>query len=425
MAHDAQSNRDAGGDAATDVAGEVLLVGELESTRLIAESLEADEHQCTCVDGIEAARRRVLEARDDVIVLDLDVFGGRVFEVVQLAARLSPATLCVLRSRSATVESVVAAMRAGIGDYLVGTLSVPQLRTRIRAAIRRARHARARLERVARMTSLCRSLVARKGAGPADVDELAALMGDAGGGAADDGNGRTSLTAPRESGKPASEEAQRGRAPADDSPFAVSFFHEMARQHLDAEQLVTASIEHLIGEFGAINVAVYLGTGSCRFGLAAYARADLPRALIEAALVRWSDDVCTMAAADGRVRILPEASILYLQPGAQADDPENETNSAATEQSSAAKDKSRKTNDAVPSARDTMNELARRAAILVPCKHEGVCDAVFILLPQAGSTVQSSAARELDAFAQAFAQQLQLIQRIHTRYRPTWPNEPD
>lgn len=411
MPHDADRDSDMNDAAAAESAGELLLVGEQFSAQLIAESLEADDHRCACAESVEAGKRHVLETRFDVILLDLDALAGRAFEIVQLAARLSPATLCILRSRVASVESVVAAMRAGVGDYLVGTLSVPQLRVRVRAAIRRAREARTRLERVARLTSICRSLVARRGDGPADVEELAALIADPTeqpGVAVDDAARR----APREHDASNDEATvDHHDTDADDAPISAIAFDAMARQHLDAEQLVTASIEHLVGELGAMNVAIYLGTGSCRFGLAAYARADLPRLSIEATLLRWSEGVCTEAAADGRVQIHPDASALFQASATDATE-------ADTIQADGAQ-------NARPDQARPDGASAGRVAVIVPCKHDGVCDAVFILLLSPGLPLRSSAPRELEAFGRTFARQLQFIQRIHTRYRPSWPAEPD
>lgn len=425
------------GRSAADVTGELLLVGEEASTRMIAESLEADDHRCTCVTEVDAARRCVLERRFDVVLLDLDALSGRAFEVVQIAARLSPATLCVLRSRSATVESVIAAMRAGIGDYFVGALKVPQLRMRIRAAIRRARDAKGGLERVARLASLCRSLVARRGEGGADIDGLAALMdeglgaidgfGDGSGGrpdAMDEETARSQETAAPTGAKAAKRgksgasrppKASRASKPSisDGTPSAAESsgraptFDDVARQQLDPEQLMTAAIEHLVGAHGPLNVAIYLGTGSCRFGLAAYARADLPRASIEVALARWSDEVCTMAAADGRVQVLPEASILFSQGRGEPGDMRN--GDAAAE--------------AAARIDLASEELARRAAIVMPCKADGVCDAVFVILAQAEANLRPHAARDLEAFGSSVARQLQRIQRIHSRYRTSWPPE--
>ncbi|MBX3355764.1 MAG: hypothetical protein KF724_08700 [Phycisphaeraceae bacterium] len=365
-------------------AGVVLLVGELATMRLIAESLESEGLICTCLDDIDLARRHLLECHFDVALLDLDACGGRVYEVVQLAERISPSTLCMLRLQQATVATIVSAMRAGIGDCLVGTLSVPQLRQRIQAALRRSREASSRMERVTRLTNLCRSLVARRGDGDADLEALAALMQDQD--APTTASGEESLSEPSET------DSADSLAPIDfddvggpdDATIRSIAFDEMASQHLDPEQLITASIEYLVGELGPVNAAIFLGTGSCRFGLAAYARADLPRVEVEEALRRWGDEVCPMAAADGRVQFMNDATLL-LEPGLGA----------------------------------------HRGAVIVPCRHEGICDAVFVVLAQSSTPIRRSASRELEAFASCFARQLQRIQRIHSRHRLSWPADPE
>lgn len=442
--------------------GRLLLVGEDDLNRLLGETLEADGHRCDRAPDAREARRQVLERRYDAIVLDLDTLGGSALEVVQLAVRLSPATVCILRSRTMAVESVLAAMRAGLGDFLGGTLSVPQIRLRLRAAVRRSREMQQRLEHMCRLTVNARRL----SAGHASLD----LDGDAIPSSAEQD---PAVDAPHRCG---SDEPPIGAASAPEG------FVEAARQQLDPEGLVTASIQHLVDELGPVNVAVYLGTGSARFGLAAYARADLPRAAIEHSLRCWSEDLCREAAADGRVQSLPSASALARRrtstvlpdssagPGledgvvdgpdgtrddASGHDAKRRTKGTGAKRGRDARRRGKRPRDqahdgidelARPSMHDTafvpaldaaqdataqraeieeLETLNRHAAVVVPCKAGGVCDAVLVILAPANATLRPRVVSALADFGETFALQLARIQRIHSRALPSWPTELD
>lgn len=367
--------------------GTLLLVGDEELTQLVGETLEADGHRCDRAACVREARRRVLESRYDAIVLDLDALAGGALEVVQLASRLAPATVCILRSRSVTIEAVLSAMRAGLGDFLGGTLSVPQVRLRLRAAVRRSRENQQRLTHLARLASNARTLSARDEVSMAPgVDELIEeIPGD---GAVGD--------------PPAAAPAPPGSCAPE--PI-IGDFIDAANQQLDPERLVTAAIEHLVARLGPVNVAVYLGSGTARFGLAAYARADLPRALIEKELALWSDGLCIDAALDGRPSVHLDATRLPAR---------SPTDSSAGPLV-----------DPTDGGHDASEVLSGRGAVVVPCRVDGVCDAVFVIITTAGIWPLDGVASHLGEFGRAFAEQLARIQRIHSRSRHSWPHESD
>ncbi len=372
-----------------DGAGVLLLVGEEVLTTLLGETLEADGHRCDRAPSTLEARRRVLESRYDAILLDLDSLAGGALEVVQLVSRLSPATICILRSRTVTVETVLSAMRAGIGDVLGGTLPVPQVRRRIRAAVRRSRELRQRLDRMVRLGLNARMLAADGASAPAELPSFESLP-DRSEDAAPD---RAEDAAPERSDDAAPDRAEDA-APAPSARTAS--FEDAASQQLDPEGLITAAIEHLVDELGPVNVAVYLGTGNARFGLAAYARADLPRASIETALARWSGSVCIAAALDGRPCVHADAArIDEAAPGVSDMDAE------------------------------AVRELSRRGAIVVPCEVARTCDAIFVILHSGDARLCTEAVPALADFGRVFAEQLARIQRVHSRHLPWWPTEND
>jgi len=137
--------------------------------------------------------------------------------------------------------------------------------------------------------------------------------------------------------------------------------------------------------------------------------------VVEPALIRWADEACPIAAADGRVQLLSDASLLFTKAG-----PMNGASSTGWAGQSGAPG-----HHATAPGSGLAGESARRAAVIVPCRHEAVCDAVFIVLQQVGAAAPSSAAQDLAAFGASFARHLQRIQRIHSRYRPSWPPESD
>ena len=367
--------------------GQLLLVGEEDLTRLLGETLEEDGHRCDRAGCVREARRRVLESRYDAIVLDVDTLAGGAIEVVQLVSRLAPATTCVLRSRTISIDTVLSAMRAGLGDFLGGTLSVPQIRLRLRAAVRRSRETQQRFERMAQFEANRRELTtdaladhAANATHPPPLDHDARERG-----ATERADAERTTN---EDGPP--QESSLGASDSGPADFA-----EAASAELDPEGLVTAAVEHLVRELGPVNTAIYLGTGSAKFGLVAYARADLPRTLIESMLSRWSSTVCVNAALDGKPTIHLDATLLLDEHGAP--------------------------NGGVPAH----HPLANRGAIVVPCRFEGVCDAVVVVLTPSGVWPLDAAAIRLSEFGRIFGQQLARIQRIHSRHRPWWPVEDD
>jgi len=378
-------------------AGDLLLVGDDDLNGLIGETLEADGHRCDRVRCAREARRQVLERRYDAILLDLDALGGGALEVVQLVARLAPATVCILRSRTMSVDTVLAAMRAGLGDFLGGTLSVPQIRLRLRAAVRRSREMQQRLERMLRLTRHARSLTAGQAIAPIDGEAAASIVDEP----AHDADSSANDEPSRDSDCSATDEV-----PPLDQRGAESGFAEAATQQLDPEGLVTASIQHLVDELGPVNVAVYLGTGSARFGLAAYARADLPRAAIERSLARWAEALCPRMAAEGGPQLFAAASSLAEHDAPPGHDPRADP---ALQRE----------------AIEELGLLERHAAVVVPCKVGGVCDAVFVVLAPASARLRDRVLPPLVELGEVFASQLARIQRVHSRHLPWWPTEID
>ncbi len=350
-------DRHGDGQRVSGATGEILLVGSLHAVGALLETLESDGHRVALAADLPAARRMLLEARYHVVVADLDECAAAAMELSETTQRLSPGTVFILRSRNTTVEVMAAAMRAGVGDYLVGSVPVAEMRARIQAAVERGREGRERIERVTRLRHLCRQVVARRHGDGSDLERLASLMGDA---SADGDAARAHLPPPRS-------------------------FDDEAAMHLDPESLVTAAVEHLALVLGPVNVALFLGTGECRFGLAAYARADLPRARIEPLFLQWAAELCPTVAAGGRLLTVGDASTMaHGQAG---------------------------------------GEVLLRPAMVAPCRDGDVCDAVVLILGAPRVPFLPGAGEAVDRFRHAFARQLARIHRVHSRHRFQWPRE--
>jgi DNA-binding NtrC family response regulator len=87
------------------------------------------------VDGAATA----LDARPDVVLLDLDLAGGRGEDVLEDLIQRSPLSTVFVMSGVADLERAVAMMRKGAEDFLVKPVSPVQLRRRVERALVRHR----------------------------------------------------------------------------------------------------------------------------------------------------------------------------------------------------------------------------------------------------------------------------------------------
>ena len=81
---------------------------------------------------VEEAIRLVLEAKPDVVLLDVQMPGGGGVEVIRQVAATAPAQRFLALSVSDAAEDVIAIIRAGARGYVTKTISGPELADAVR-----------------------------------------------------------------------------------------------------------------------------------------------------------------------------------------------------------------------------------------------------------------------------------------------------
>jgi DNA-binding NtrC family response regulator len=177
-------------------AQEVLVVeADRNSRRLLEKLLVQAGMTVTAMADVARARDQVEQRFIPVVLADLDVpHAGGGIELVKFAHEKSPQTSVILMTTRNAFEAVAPAFRSGATDVVVKTLdSLPQIRDRVLEAARNLRAAAGREQLIAdltdthdeflkkmmelsrQVTDLEDKLLAREGAAPSAVTELAVM----------------------------------------------------------------------------------------------------------------------------------------------------------------------------------------------------------------------------------------------------------
>lgn len=118
----------------------ILLVDDDKIFRAVTKSLLVDAHfEVDLADCAEAAEKRIQEKRYDLILTDLKMGGKDGIELLTFIKKWSPETPVVMVTGFASVDSAVAAMKAGAEDYLTKPCSSEALLVKIQRAIEKSR----------------------------------------------------------------------------------------------------------------------------------------------------------------------------------------------------------------------------------------------------------------------------------------------
>jgi two-component system, NtrC family, response regulator AtoC len=106
--------------------------------QVTAERLEREGYSVAAAASLAEARRLLEQQTPDLAILDIKLPDGEGTELLEELGR-SADTVCVMMSAHATVQSAVAALRAGAVDYLEKPFSFDRLSATIRGALERTR----------------------------------------------------------------------------------------------------------------------------------------------------------------------------------------------------------------------------------------------------------------------------------------------
>ncbi len=110
----------------------ILLVDDDRTFRTVTYSLLVDEEYIVDVaDSAEAAETKIQEKQYDLILTDLKMTGRDGLELLSFARKWSPKTPVLMVTGFASIDSAVAAMKAGAKDYLTKPCSNDELLLKI------------------------------------------------------------------------------------------------------------------------------------------------------------------------------------------------------------------------------------------------------------------------------------------------------
>jgi len=119
-------------------AARILVVDDEESIRtLLAFPLRRDGHEVVTASSGPEALERFETLRPDLVLLDVMLPGIDGVEVCRRLRRQSAVPIIMLSARGEELDRV-AGLEAGADDYVTKPFSVRELRSRVRAALRRA-----------------------------------------------------------------------------------------------------------------------------------------------------------------------------------------------------------------------------------------------------------------------------------------------
>ena len=116
----------------------ILIADDEENIRkTLAYFLREEGYQCDVAASGELALERVRAGGIDLVLTDVRMPGMDGVELMKQVHQWSPESLVVLMTAFASVETAVAAVRAGAADYFLKPLDFDELAVRIRTLVQR------------------------------------------------------------------------------------------------------------------------------------------------------------------------------------------------------------------------------------------------------------------------------------------------
>lgn len=300
----------------------------------------------------------VLAGGADLVIVHDRLALAEIAQCTTQLRRVTPAVKVLFAGDAPTGGRLLAAMRAGIVDWIDFGAGERDLCERLEHALELGKEERRRDERVARLKGICRKLTDGRSEIVREAQQAAGHMAEA-------------------------LEDVRERI---DEAAIVGEFRGLISQELDVEDLLRTSMQYLLTKTGATNAAVFLpGTRADQFGLGAYVHYDCPRASAQPLLQRLCDDVCPkLATSDDLVRF-SDTSEFVRSLGIEA------------------------------------SVLDDAELVAWPARNGSECMGVFFLFRNKSEPFREELAGLIDALRPVFAAQMAKLVRVHHRSNFQWP----
>jgi len=310
------------------------------------------------VAGPTEAIAQLVASRTDFVFIAASTRQDEVAPIAAQARRISAGTKVIVTGNQPHSDELLAAMRAGVVDWIDPTDDADSVLARIRAIVDAINDERRREERVARLKGICQKLVVNRDEFTKQVDALHEGLRSA----ADDVQERL------------------------DEAEIAGEFRGLLSQELDVEDLLRTALQYLLTKTGATNAAVYLpGSKATQFGLGAYVHYDCPRATAQPLLDRLGSDICQrLATRQDIIRFTDTRDFVHAigMAGAVLEDAE---------------------------------------LVAWSAQHEDECMAVFFLFRNRAEPFKEELAVLIDVLRPVFAAQMAKVVRIHHRSNFQFP----
>jgi DNA-binding response OmpR family regulator len=338
-------------------ASALLILNDPELAQSIARLLEHGGHRCYVAASAEEAAAQASRRRFDVAFVQTQLPDASGFDVAATIIKQSPTTSLVFIGPAREPQLILAAMRVGAIDYFAWPFDEAELKSRVEAAIARARADHHREVRIKRLKKICQELNEARHQVSKQVDSLC-----------DD------LVI-----------AYREMSDQLDDVAMASEFRTLMRQELDVEDLLRTMLEYLLTRTGPTNAAVFLPDHDKNFSLGAYVNYDCPRESVSILLDHLCDLVCPQMMDESDLIAFEDAAEFCQWIGGDAE------------------------------------LLNASQIIAYSCMHEGECLAVCVLFRNQSEPFPEDAAAMLNTIRTIFAEQLSRLIKVHHRAKPSWP----
>lgn len=222
------------------------------------------------------ARQRLADQPIDLAMIEPDLPDGSGLDLADELSRGRRTTQTIVISEKPSLESAIAALRAGACDFVPKPLDLDDLNQRVRAALHKRDRARSHAGQVRRLRRLCKKLNQARHEVSQQVDILCNDL----------------VTAYQELACQMNQVVQ------------TSEYGIVIRDELDLEQVLRRTLEYLVDKAGPTNAAIFLPSSIDEYGLGGYVNYDCTPQSADMLLQHLADVMAPrVAEADGLVHL--------------------------------------------------------------------------------------------------------------------------